>query len=397
MPAAMSKLMKVSAVFILPALAFAYAMFQGGFVSWFLFYSFLPFALYSILLFFYPVNFQAERTVFPQTYNAGDDIEVNLTLKRKLPFPLLFLLIEDVMPDSLNHEKMKRVFFPGFKRNLKMAYTIRNASRGEHHLHCIRLKTGDALGLLEKEKRILCKQAILVYPPYEDIFYKSFRSMLDQGGVLSLSSSRNDTSLVAGIREYEPGDRFSWIDWKASAKSNQMMTKEFETRESNDFLIILDTAPANNFETLVKFAASASRTVIRNGGKAGMLIGGKEKVLLPPRSGAGQEAAIFYQLAKVSEDGSHELEHDLGDQALAGQSAVFVIITSRLSKQMVDGAGKLPGKNRRVFIFLMKGNEEISTAEETALKAMAAGKGLNVHTVVGHNFRMAFAGVEQTR
>lgn len=45
----------------------------------------------------------------------------------------------------------------------------------------------------------------------------------------------------------------------------------------------------------------------------------------------------------------------------------------------------------------MKGNEEISTAEETALKAMAAGKGLNVHTVVGHNFRMAFAGVEQTR
>src|SRR5690606_19167443 len=146
---------------------------------------------------------------------------------------------------------------------------------------------------------ILCKQAILVYPPYEDIFYKSFRSMLDQGGVLSLSSSRHDTSLVAGIREYEPGDRFSWIDWKASAKSNQMMTKEFETRESNDFLIILDTAPANNFEILVKFAASAARTVIRNGGKAGMLIGGKEKVLLPPRSGAGQEAAIFYQLAKV--------------------------------------------------------------------------------------------------
>ena len=42
--------------FILLIATFVFAMFQGGFVSWFLFYTFLPFALYSFVLFFYPLT-----------------------------------------------------------------------------------------------------------------------------------------------------------------------------------------------------------------------------------------------------------------------------------------------------------------------------------------------------
>lgn len=402
MLAVLSKLKKVKAilsfvtVFILLASAFAYAMFQGGFVSWFLFYSFLPFALYSILLFFYPMNFQVERSISPRMYNAGDDIEVNLTLIRKFPFPLLFLLIEDVMLDSLNQKEIKRVFFPGFKKHFKVTYTIRNAARGEHNFQYIRLKTGDALGLLSKGKRIPCKQAILVYPPYEDITYKSFRNLLDHGEGVSVSASRNSTSLVGGIREYEPGDRFSWIDWKASARSNQIMTKEFEASESNDFFIVLDTIPAKNFEGLVSFAASATRNIVRNGGKIGILIGGKERVLIPPRSGVGQEEAIFYQLAKVREDDSVGLEDHLEDQMLAGQYTVFVV-TSKLSKELVDGAAKMFNKKRRVIICLIKARGQKLTSEETALKATAAGNGPIVHSFDEQNFRMAFAGVKKAR
>ncbi len=41
-------------------------MFQGGFVSWFIFYSFIPFALYSILLSFYPLSeMKVSRTIKP--------------------------------------------------------------------------------------------------------------------------------------------------------------------------------------------------------------------------------------------------------------------------------------------------------------------------------------------
>ncbi|RST60354.1 DUF58 domain-containing protein [Siminovitchia terrae] len=397
MPRGLSKWIKIkrfisfAGILILLAAAFAYAMFQGGFVSWFLFYSFLPFALYPILLFYYPVNFTAERTISPRTYNAGDDIEVNVTLTRRFPFPLLFLVVEDVIPGSLKQKEIKQMFFPGFKKKFKMTYTIGNASRGEHIFQNVRLKTGDALGLLEKEKRIPCKQAILVYPPHEAIFYRSIRNMFDQGGIVSPLSS-HDPSLVAGIREYEPGDRFSWIDWKASARVNEMMTKEFDTRESDDFLIVLDTMPTETFEVLVKFAASAARTVIKNGEKAGILLGGKESLFIPPSSGADQLQAIFYHLAKVSEDGSQSVENLFEDPRFSGQSAVYMIVTSKLTKQMIDGAERLRGKKNRVIFFLIKG--EGWSIEETELIAAAVRKGLIVQPVE-HDFQMAFAGVKQ--
>ena len=56
----MRKVLDVSGRFIFVlgvlALTFIYAMFQGGKVSWTIFYSLLPFVVYSTLLFFYPFS-----------------------------------------------------------------------------------------------------------------------------------------------------------------------------------------------------------------------------------------------------------------------------------------------------------------------------------------------------
>ena len=34
--------------------------------------------------------------------------------------------------------------------------------------------------------------------------------------------------VISGVREYQSGDQLSWINWKATAKTNKMMTNEFE-------------------------------------------------------------------------------------------------------------------------------------------------------------------------
>lgn len=90
---------------ILMGVTFSYAMFQGGFVSWFLFYSFLPFSLYSIFVFLYPLSeFYVERSFESAEYKAGDELKVTITLTRKLPFPLFYLVLEDVVTDSVFHQ-----------------------------------------------------------------------------------------------------------------------------------------------------------------------------------------------------------------------------------------------------------------------------------------------------
>ena len=80
-------------VFVLLILAstFVFAMFQGGTVSWTIFYTILPFVLYSLALFFYPLfDFRAERKIRTSSVQKGGKLIVSITLKRRFRFPLLY-------------------------------------------------------------------------------------------------------------------------------------------------------------------------------------------------------------------------------------------------------------------------------------------------------------------
>ena len=92
------KLWKLFSLLLLILITFSYAMFQGGFVSWFLFYSFLPFALYALYVVLFSLqSFTAEREFSKWEYFAHDDITVTITIKRNHAFPLLFIIVEDVL------------------------------------------------------------------------------------------------------------------------------------------------------------------------------------------------------------------------------------------------------------------------------------------------------------
>ncbi|PAD62894.1 DUF58 domain-containing protein, partial [Bacillus siamensis] len=66
---------------VLTAAVFSYAMFQGGFVSWFLFYAFLPFIVYAGLVAVYPLRaFQAAREISSARLTSGDRLSVTIRL-----------------------------------------------------------------------------------------------------------------------------------------------------------------------------------------------------------------------------------------------------------------------------------------------------------------------------
>src|SRR5690606_18303250 len=82
--------------------AFVFAMFQGGTVSWTIFYTLVPFLIYSLALFFYPLSdFTANRMIrTPEVQNNGKLI-VTIVVKRRFRFPLLYALATEKFT---NHE-----------------------------------------------------------------------------------------------------------------------------------------------------------------------------------------------------------------------------------------------------------------------------------------------------
>ncbi len=70
-------------------LTFVYAMLQGGFVSWFLFYSMVPIGLYSLLFPFYALRgAEVKRITNQNDYVAGERFVSTITIKKKISFPL---------------------------------------------------------------------------------------------------------------------------------------------------------------------------------------------------------------------------------------------------------------------------------------------------------------------
>ena len=58
----------------------------------------------------------------------------------------------------------------------------------------------------------------------------------DQGASQTRFSLIKDTTMATGVREYVPGDRFSWIHWKSFAKNGELRTKEFEDRNVTKYV-----------------------------------------------------------------------------------------------------------------------------------------------------------------
>ncbi|MFS0645934.1 DUF58 domain-containing protein [Siminovitchia sp. 179-K 8D1 HS] len=374
---------------LLLALTFSYAMFQGGFVSWFLFFSFLPVAVYSLLLNAFPFIFDVKRNISSERLYAGNSVDITITATRKFPFPLLFLVVED----KASIKGHKHMLFPGFKRRLTIHYEISQVPRGEHIFQSVRFKTGDLFGFLEKETFVSAPQTILVYPKMDSFIHEPVRRVLERGTGAAKFQYHKDTSHIAGIREYQPGDRFSWIDWKATARTNDLMTKDFEVKSSNDPLFVLDRSFSVHFEKMVEFAASAAKSILESGGQAGLYFPGREKAYLPVNGGERHLLKILYMLAKVQPESENAMEDLFEETRLLQHGGSVIFISASLTKPFLEQAEVLAKRKRNVVVVLVQ--EKAESPKEKMLIQEALQRGVFIERLYDRHIQTGVSGAKE--
>ncbi|MFS0820681.1 DUF58 domain-containing protein [Bacillus sp. 1P02SD] len=364
---------KLVNIFLLIVATFVYAMFQGGFVSWFLFYSFIPFGLYSFALSIYPLkDFKLVRHINQTEYVAGEKFEATIEIRRKIPFPLMYLIIEELLPPQLKkYEQSKRskvILFPWFKRELTYKYEFDSIQRGEHIFEGIRIKTGDLFGLIEKEAIAPVRDQFLVYPQYVDMIYRQLESRFEQGMTSSHVRLQRDTAIAVGVRDYTPGDRFSWIDWKASARRNNIMTKEFEQQQSHDVVLFMDRTKSNHFEQVVTFTASLTKAILRKGAQVSFISVGEDQAVFPLKDGESQQQVIYYHLAKVKDDSPLPFSQIVeSEMKKIYQPVTFMLVTSELSKDTIHLVGRFTMRNADLQMFVIKEKGTQLTQDEISV------------------------------
>lgn len=239
---------------------YSYAMFQGAFVSWFLFYSALPILIYELAFILYPINdWKVKRLSIHKPFKAGETAQIEIEFERKLPFPIPYLFVEETLPHSLDahfnpsdwsgllagkkipkrERIVKSVFYPLFKRYMTGEYVLKNLPRGVHNSGEIKLTMTDLFGFVKKTVTLPAEASIRVVPADINIQFKFDDHKSEVGEDISSTIPVDRSSHISGARQYVPGDRFSQIHWKQTARQDALMTKEFDLEHSLDGMIVL--------------------------------------------------------------------------------------------------------------------------------------------------------------
>lgn len=330
---------RFAVIILLIIITFSYAMFQGGFVSWFIFYSIAPFLIYSLLLTFAPIQVvEFKRETEPSKLQRGDNVKVTVRFKNKTWFPLIFLTVKEM--GTLSNERdqftelSSQIFFVGWKRKFEWTYDFKNVGRGHIQFSGLKLTFTDFFGWTLRTKFIEEEKTVVVYPRISELKYKPLNMQFEHGGVPSPYTMVKDASLVTGVREYQSGDKYSWIHWKSFAKNETLRTKEFEDRQSQEIFLILDQSTDVNFEYSVDLAASILQSVIKNHGDISFLSTGENHQYFQKIKTQNQIEKVMEHLAVIKPDAKKTLDSLLANEIGLNNSAIITLVTGELSESM---------------------------------------------------------------
>lgn len=323
-------------------ITFCYAMFQGGFVSWFVFFTVSPFLLYAFIFQLVREEIHSvERKIEPSHVESGQSVQVTISVERKTRFPFAYMLIEELVgSEMLVQSKVQEkdaIKFVGFKKTFTWRYTLESLSRGEHRYLGANIIFYDFFGWAKKCIVVEKEQTVLVYPSVHDMKYATLQTKLDVGSMMTPYSIVKDTSMAIGLREYVPGDRFSWIHWKSFAKTQTLQSKEFEDRQSQELMLMLDVGPSPLFEEKVELVASMLKAIVQGRGDISFVSTGAKTKVFASIQGEKQLDRVMHHLACVKP--VENAKYQLRDTQVLQRVATLLYVTSDISDELLHTLG----------------------------------------------------------
>lgn len=192
------------------------------------------------------------------------------------------------------------------KSTIKFSYVLEPKVRGEYPLGPLSVVVKDRLGFNALERIVPDSVTdILIYPPYEDIkrieILGSKRSLLLNYGI-QRSKQKGLGSEFYGMRKYVFGDQFRLIDWKASARTQKLIVKEFESERDITVMILVDSSETmaggaienTKFEYAIRACMLLTRVALTRRDNVGVFTFSDKKNFNFLKPGGGEDQ--FYQV-----------------------------------------------------------------------------------------------------
>lgn len=175
------------------------------------------------------------------------------------------------------------------------SYTTRVDQRGHHVFGPVSVRVRSPWGLWERQQRHSIPTELRVYPDFAQLRNKGLNSRLTVQRVSTRVQRRTGgENEFERLRPYVAGDSYRHIDWKATAKRREFITREFRQESNQNLILMLDCGrmmgarcgDLTAFDHALNAAVLLGQTALRHGDRVGLMAFDSEvRTWLPPRSG----------------------------------------------------------------------------------------------------------------
>ena len=293
----------------------------------------------------------------------GDDVIVELTISNNSYRRTQQLEVFDNVPHEMKMRQginqMRMNLGPGQSARIK--YRVRCPLRGHYTLGPVSVRYRNVFNLFANESKVQDRTDITVFPQVREIEEALLRSDVPKmyTGATTLKTPGPGMEFYS-LREYLPGDAFRSINWKAYARTGELMVNE-KTRDAvTDVFIILDTRDVSRIGTVLKnplemgtiAAASISNYFIRRRDSVALVTYGERMDYLSPETGDNQGYKVLSNLAAVRAKGSMPLQAvtNAMSSRMSRGSPVFIISSLEGDGMTLPAIRNLAGRGHEVIV-----------------------------------------------
>ena len=234
----------------------------------------------DIIILFAAKNGVKGERILPEKFSNGDENSVRIVLQNFYTFNVYINIIDEI-PEQFQVRDF------GISRKLnasstsEIEYKLRPTERGEYHFGKLNIYVTSVFGLVSRRFMYSDTAMVPTYPSFMQVRKYDLLAIsnnLQQYGIKKIRKIGH-TMEFEQIKDYVLGDDLRTINWKATAKRNQLMVNQFQDEKSQPIYSIIDKGRVMKmpFEglTLLDYAINAalviSNVALKKHDKAGIL------------------------------------------------------------------------------------------------------------------------------
>ena len=266
----------------------------------------------DVLIVFIGKNKIEATRVLPDKFSNGDKNQIELKITNNYPI-LISVEVIDEVPEQFQIRDFKIKESIPSRKTRAIQYHLKPTERGEYYFGNLNIYACSILNLVAKRYTFNGGAMVPTYPSFKQL--KKFELLnINQNSLeygLKKVRRLGHSMEFEQIKDYVLGDDLRTINWKATAKKNQLMVNQFQDEKSQAVYSIIDKGrimkmPFNSL-SLLDYAINASlvisNVVLKKHDKAGILSFSKriENVVVAERR-SSQMRLILEALYNIKTD-----------------------------------------------------------------------------------------------